>query len=162
MFAAMTFAGSFATEILRREDPAPRKAGLLAGYGAAMLAAGWALSPWVPVIKHIYTVSFSLQAMGWCVLALAALYALVDVAGFRRWTGLVELWGRTALTAYMAWNLFRPALKSAAGVFTGGLAHLAGEKVAAFATAVLTVVLVHFILVLRNDLRDRPKRGGQS
>ena len=153
MFVAMTFAGSFATEILQRKESGARKAGFLAGYGAAMLAAGWALSPWVPVIKHVYTVSFSLQAMGWCVLALAALYAVVDLAGLRRGMGVVELWGRTALTAYMVWHPFRSAIKSAAGVFTQGLAHLANEKVAAFAAAVLAAVFVHYILVVRNRLR---------
>jgi len=163
MFAAMTFAGSFATEILGREGSVARKAGMLAGYGVAMLVAGWVLSPWVPVIKHVYTVSFSLLAMGWCVLALAALYALVDGAGFRRWTGLIELWGRTALTAYMTWNLFRPALKSAAGVFTVGLERLSCDKVAAFATTVLAVAFVHFIIVLRNRLKStRQKAPGPN
>lgn len=147
MFAAMTFAGSFATEILRRPERGAVKAWMLAAYGAAMLAAGWALTPWVPMIKHIFTVSFSLQAMGWCTLALAALYALVDVAGFTKGTGPIVLWGRTALTAYMVWHVFRPAIKLASADLTRGLAHLAGEPFAAFAASLVAVAIVHLVLV---------------
>ena len=78
MFAAMGLSGMCATEILKDENLAPsRRATRLAVVGAALLALGWALVPVIPPIKHIYTLSFTAQAMGWSMLALCrALCAL--------------------------------------------------------------------------------------
>ena len=39
-----------------------------------------------PLVKRIWTPSFSLVCTGMCVLMLAAFYYIVDMRGWRRWT----------------------------------------------------------------------------
>jgi predicted acyltransferase len=70
-------------------------------YGAALEVVGWAVSPWIPVIKPIFTLSFTAQAMGWCVISLAVLYVLTDILMLRRGLGVIVLFGQYALTAYL-------------------------------------------------------------
>ena len=90
-----------------------------------LLAIGWALYPVIPSIKHIYSLTFTAQAMGWCCLALAALYFLSDVWGFHRGMGLFILFGQHALTAYLlADTLFCGAVMKLSKCFVGGLPNL--------------------------------------
>lgn len=69
MFGALTLSGMLSTEVLRSSLTPKRKAGVLFAAGLGSLAAGWLLVLRVPMIKQLFTVSFSLQAIGWCVLA---------------------------------------------------------------------------------------------
>ncbi|MBR2837751.1 MAG: DUF5009 domain-containing protein [Kiritimatiellae bacterium] len=146
MFGAMTLCGSAATEILTADEPPVRRLARLAAVGAALLAAGWALAPVIPPIKHIYTLSFTAQAMGWCCLALATLYALADVLMLRRGTWLLILFGQTSLMAYMC-HEFKPALRAFGGMFAPGAEHLFGKGAAPlavwFASSALLVAILH-------------------
>ena len=65
MYGVMTLCGFEATEILRSDRPAPRRALTVAGIGAALLVGGLALE-WIgiPCVKHIFSTSFTAQAMG--------------------------------------------------------------------------------------------------
>ena len=115
IFPVITMAGYFATEILRRKDLGEwKRAMLLAVYGAASLALGWALAfAGVKMVKHFFAVSFTFQAIGWSVLLLAALYVLTDIWKLRRGTGLLLLFGQFALTAYLCESVFRGVCFSA-------------------------------------------------
>ena len=156
MFAFMTLCGFHATEILKSGLGEWQKAGALAVYGGAMEAAGWILSIWVPVIKPIYTVSFTLQAMGWCVLALAFLYAVTDIWRLRRGTWLVILFGQFALTAYLVTHQpFAPALQALAKTLAQGMPRLFGETAHPFVVQVVASVCLVFALVLRRALKAR-------
>ena len=156
MFAFMTLCGFHATEILKSGLGEWQKAGALAVYGGAMEAAGWILSIWVPVIKPIYTVSFTLQAMGWCVLALAFLYAVTDIWRIRRGTWLVILFGQFALTAYLVTHQpFAPALQALAKTLAQGMPRLFGETAQPFVVQVVASVCLVFALVLRRALKAR-------
>ena len=53
------------------------------------------------MVKHIFTVSFTAQAMGWSALLYAGLYVLTDIWKVRRGFGLCVLFGQFALTAYV-------------------------------------------------------------
>ena len=110
MFAAMTLCGAEATAILTGALTPRRKVLALSGLGLALLAVGWALVPVIPMIKHIYTLTFTAQAMGWSCLAYAILYLVTDVLRQRRGLGVFELFGQTALTAYMIAEVFPAAL----------------------------------------------------
>ena len=156
MFAFMTLCGFHATELLKSGLGEWRKAGALAAYGGALLAAGWILSIWVPVIKPIYTVSFTLQAMGWCVLALALLYVVTDVCRLRRGTWLVILFGQFALTAYLVSHQpFSPALRALANTLAQGMPRLFGETAQPFVVQIVSSVCLVFALVLRRALKAR-------
>ena len=114
MFPVITLAGAYSTELLRRTDLGEWKRALfLMIFGASSLAIGWILAfAGVRMVKHIFTVSFTLQAIGWSVLLLAALFVLTDIWKFRKGTGLLLLFGQYALTAYLCEAVFSGACRA--------------------------------------------------
>ena len=100
MFGAMTLCGMEATKILTAADEPRMRFRRLLTLGIALLAAGWAFVPWVPMIKHIYTFTFTAQAMGWSCLSLAILFYLTDI---RKW--------RKGLDVFILFNLFNEFVK---------------------------------------------------
>ena len=156
MFMVMTLCGFHATEILKSGLEKRQKAWALVAYGGGMLAIGWILSIWIPVIKPIYTISFTLQAMGWCTLALAVLYALTDIFMFRRGMGLVILFGQFALTAYLISHMpFSPALSRLAETLSQGLPRLFGQTAQPFLLQVVTALCLIFALLMRRAVKPR-------
>ena len=128
MFAVMTLCGYHATQLLRAAWERRTKALALFGYAAALLALGFGVSPWIPVIKPIFTLSFTALAMGWSVLALAILYVLNDILMIRRGAWPVLLFGQVALCAYFVSHFFRPVLSAfAKTVAQGVLPHVAKD-----------------------------------
>ena len=130
IFPVITMAGYFATEVLRRKDLGEwKRAMLLAVYGAASLALGWALAfAGVKMVKHFFAVSFTFQAIGWSVLLLAALYVLTDIWKLRRGTGLLLLFGQFALTAYLCESVFRGVCFSASNRLFAGFVQFFDPK----------------------------------
>jgi predicted acyltransferase len=160
MFGAMTLCGMAATNILMDESaPQARRLARLSIAGASLLAFGWAASPWIPAVKHIYTVTFTAQAMGWCMLLLAALYFVADVLRMRRGTWMVLLFGQTSLMAYMC-HVFKPAFKAFGKMFAPGAAHLFGSAAEPIATwLAASSLLVAFLALWRarpRSVRTRP------
>ena len=156
MFAVMTLCGFHATEILKSALDKSRKAWSLVAYGGGLLAVGWLLAIWVPVIKPIYTVSFTLQAMGWCVLALAILYVITDIFQIRRGFGLLILYGQFALTAYLVSHVpFRPALDALAKSLSQGFPLLFGKTPQPFLFQVTMAICLTFALLVRRAVKAR-------
>ncbi len=153
MFGAMTLCGAQCAEILRGKWSNGRKATALFLLGIVLLGAGWALVPVVPCIKHIYTVSFTCQAMGWCVLALDILYVLTDILNCRRGWWLFTLYGQCALTAYMAMHFFRPSLEACTKSITKGFPRYIDKPYMPLAEAIVTAVILTVVLVIRRRLR---------
>ena len=116
-----------------------------------------ALEPVIPCIKHIYTVSFTCQAMGWCVLALTLLYVLTDVFGLRFGWWFVTLYGQCALTAYMATHFFRPSLEACTKSITKGFPRFIDKAYMPLAEALVTVIVLTIVLVIRRRLRGAKK-----
>ena len=164
MFAAMGLAGMCATEILKDDALSPsRRATRLAVVGAALLAVGWALVPVIPPIKHIYTLSFTAQAMGWSMLALAALYALLDIrlagsAAAGRAISLLVLFGRTSLLAYMCIEVFGPVFTAFGKMFAPGFVHLFGEWAGPLSAWLASTLLLVAVLKTRSDARSAARR----
>lgn len=106
MFAAMTMTGFHAAEILRSGLTPKKKSIALFVFGCALLVFGLLAEIWIPCIKHVYSLSFTAQAMGWSVLALVLLYVVTDVLRFRRGMSIFLLYGQCALSAYLISHLF--------------------------------------------------------
>jgi len=155
MFGAMTLCGMEATLLLSGAGTKARKALTLAGVGAGLLAAGWALVPAVPCIKQIFTVSFTAQAMGWSCLALAALYVVTDILMLRRGWWLVTLFGQTALLAYMCIEVFDGTFKAFAGQVTQGVGRLFGASAVPVASWMVASTLLVFVLVARRAMKRK-------
>lgn len=148
MYAAMALTGYHATELLRSALTQWQKAKRLAAGGAVLLALGFAAAAVIPVSKPICTLSFTLQAMGWSVLAYAACYVAGDIWKWRRGTWIFILYGQFALWAYMA-GVFRPAFTKFSEILFGGLSLWIGREPMPFVHAVFYVAAVTGILVLR-------------
>ena len=160
MFGFMTLCGAQCAEILRGKGTNGRKATVLLLIGGSLLGAGFALEFAVPCIKHIYTVSFSCQAMGWCVLALDLLYVLTDILPCRRGWWFVTLYGQCALTAYMATHFFRPSLEACTKTITQGVPRFLDMAYIPLANVLVSTVLLTVVLVIRRRLRAPPAEPG--
>lgn len=153
MFGAMAMCGAQCAETLRGKWTKWRKALALFVLGAVLLGAGRALGLVVPCIKHVFSVSFTCQAMGWCVLALDILYVTIDVLGVRRGWWLPALYGQCAFTAYMATTFFKPALAACAKSITQGLPRFIDKAYIPLVNAIVTAVILTLVLVIRRRLR---------
>jgi predicted acyltransferase len=129
--------GLLAGELLRGDQPAATKLRWLLGAGAACLALGAALDPqilwavhggWViaPIVKRLWTPSWTVFSSGWTLLLLAAFYFVIDIRGYRRWTFPLVVVGMNSMAIYMMAQLMRgwarQVIETHAGrsMFTGG------------------------------------------
>lgn len=140
--------GVFAALFIKRKDvPELKKALLIAGAGAAMVALGFLWGFQFPVIKKIWTSSFVLVAGGYSCLLLAAFYWLVDIRKSRWWTTPFLWIGSNAITLYLAWNLID--FDEIAKRFAGGNIEIAlgayGPLLLAAVTLALPIALGRFL-----------------
>ncbi len=137
-----------------------RKVLLLAGAGAACLAAGWLWSLQFPVIKKIWTSSYVLVAAGWSALLFAAFHQVIEIWQWRRWTTPFVWIGANAITLYLVSNFVNPtrlARRLAGGdvehFFDATLGRGAGELVIVLVALALLLLLARFLYQRRIFLR---------
>lgn len=100
-FAVTVLLGCFAGQMLRSgKHSRPKRALLLALTGAALVAAGLAISPIFPIVKKIWSSSMTLYSGGICFLLTALSYYLVDVRGWHKAADWLKIYGMNAITAY--------------------------------------------------------------
>ena len=120
--------GLIAGGIIRSERESWGKARWLAIAGIIALVAGSALE-WLeicPVVKRIWTPSWTLYSGGWCLLLMAAFYAVIDLRGAKRWAFPLVVIGMNSIAAYCIAHLFQ-------GFISKNLATHLGQKIFAFA-----------------------------
>ncbi|HVQ24970.1 MAG TPA: DUF5009 domain-containing protein, partial [Planctomycetota bacterium] len=100
--------GLLAGGVLRSERSPQQRLRWLAAAGAATLALGWLLGALgiCPVVKRIWTPSFTLWSGGVCLLVLGGAYWLMDVRGLRRWAFPLVVIGTNSIAAYCLYELF--------------------------------------------------------
>lgn len=153
MYAAITILGMESAKLLTDKKLTHRlRAGILAAASLAILGAGFLLSLEIPVIKPIFTVSFTLLAIGWSMLALAVLYVITDIFKFRFGMSIPILFGQFALLAYMSAHLFDGAYRSIAWVFTFGLEQYMTKEWAYVVMRVIMIGLMTYVLAIRRTL----------
>ena len=103
------------------------------------------------MVKHIFTVSFTLQAIGWSELSLAALFVLTDIWKIRKGTGLLLLFGQFALTAYLAEAVFRKACYAVSDRVFIGLQNLVPTLYAPVVAAVGYGIVVVAVVMIRRQ-----------
>lgn len=119
-----TLLGLLLGHMLRGTATPARKAVTIALTGAGCLLAGFALSPLVPVIMKLWTVSYGLITAGWSCLLFAGFFWVIDVRGWRRWTFPLVVIGAHALVAYVLPTVV--PLRRIVAIFTAPVAPLAG------------------------------------
>ncbi len=100
-FGVTVLTGLFAGHILRSGMDKKRKWRWLLGIGAAMVVLGWAWSPWLPVIKKIWTSSMVLVSSGYCFLLMGLFYYWIDYRGHRKHLTWLKVYGMNSIVAYM-------------------------------------------------------------
>lgn len=155
VFPAIALAGAHSTQLLRSGFTARRKAVVLALSGATMLGAGLILEALgVKTVKHIFTVSFTLQSIGWCVLALFVLYVATDIMRWRWGSGPLLLFGQYALVAYLCESFFREVCLVLSKRLFSGVARVVPSGWGDVVIAIGFGLIVVTVLVIRRQLRE--------
>ena len=92
--------GILTGEWLRSSRTGSRKAAWLALAGVIGMAAGRLLHPFFPINKNLWTSTFVIFTGGFAMLLLALCYWVVDLRGYRRWTGPALVFGMNAIAVY--------------------------------------------------------------
>jgi len=101
---AHTMWGVLAAQLLRSERSPGQKLRILAIAGLLGVIAGYALNPVTPIVKRICTSSFVIVSGGWCLLALAFSYWVIDVKKVQRWSRVFTYVGMNSLFIYLFTN----------------------------------------------------------
>lgn len=100
--ATMIF-GLVAGEMLRGPRSDRAKLGIMLAAGVAGLVVGQLLE-WAgicPVVKRIWTPSWTIFAVGWTFLLLAGFYAVIEMLSWRRWTFPLVVVGANSIVMYV-------------------------------------------------------------
>jgi heparan-alpha-glucosaminide N-acetyltransferase len=100
--------GLIAGSVLRSERAPWAKVNWLLIAGILGLVSG-AVIGWLgicPVVKRIWTPSWTLYSGGWCFLLLATFYAIIDIFGFKLWSFPLVVIGMNSIAAYCIAHLF--------------------------------------------------------
>ncbi|HEY3383578.1 MAG TPA: DUF5009 domain-containing protein [Vicinamibacterales bacterium] len=120
-----------------------KKVWTLVALGLLGVATGYALDPVTPVIKRISTTSFVVLSGGWCLVALAFCYWLVDVWQVRRWAVFFTIVGMNPLFIYLFTESYGTAwLASLAKPFTMAGSPWMGELSAEILTSLVAWALL--------------------
>ncbi|MCZ6796094.1 MAG: DUF5009 domain-containing protein [Planctomycetota bacterium] len=95
--------GLLAGELLRSSRSPARKLRSLVAWGTLGLAAGVALD-WAgicPIVKRIWTPSWTLYSGGWALLTLAGFYGAIDILRFRAWAWPGVVVGLNSIALYV-------------------------------------------------------------
>ena len=99
--ATMIF-GLLAGGVLRSTRAGPEKLRLLIAWGVGGIAAGVVihLLGFCPIVKRIWTPSWTVFSAGWVTLFLAGYYYVIDLKGYRRWTYPFLVVGGNSIAMY--------------------------------------------------------------
>ncbi len=117
---ATVILGIMAGELLRGGKDGRKKVAFLVLLGLAGIFAGMALSPFIPVVKRIWTPSWVVFSAGWASLTLGVFYLLIEVWNLRRWTFVFKVVGMNSIAIYMVVSFMRGEVNDWIGVFTRG------------------------------------------
>jgi predicted acyltransferase len=143
---AHTMWGVLAGQLLRSERTPGQKIKILVTAGLTGVIVGYALNPVTPIIKRICTSSFVIVSGGWCLLALAFSYWLVDVKKFQRWPRFFVYVGMNSLLIYLFTETGGAEwVAKIAKPFTMGIFGWAGELPARIVTSLTVWGLLWYI-----------------
>lgn len=98
---AHTIWGVVAGMILMNDWAPIKKVKTLLIAGIIGVVIGYALDPWIPIIKRICTPSFVIVSGGWALIALAVSYWMIDILKFSKGTKFFAIVGMNPLFIYL-------------------------------------------------------------
>jgi predicted acyltransferase len=99
--SAHTIWGVVVGLILMKEWLPRKKILTLLIIGAIGVLVGYAMNPFIPIIKHICTSSFIIVSGGWCLIGMALSYWIIDVLNFRKVPMFFAVFGMNPLFIYL-------------------------------------------------------------
>lgn len=99
---------------------------ILASAGFSGIVLGLALSPAIPVIKHIWTASFTIYSAGIIILGLLLVYWMVEVKKWTGWTYIPVVVGMNSIFAYIIFQLARGSVEDSVMAFIRPLVEALG------------------------------------
>jgi predicted acyltransferase len=100
--------GLLTGEWLKSSGSKDRKLRGMAAAGFLLLLSGLALQ-WAgicPIVKRVWTSSYTLYSGGWVLLILAVFYALIELKGWRQWAFPLVVVGMNSIAIYvMSWTM---------------------------------------------------------
>ncbi len=144
-FGVTVMLGAFAGQIIKNGPHTPKTAVRLTIIGAILIVAAMVWSPWMPIIKRIWSSSMTLFSGGICFILMALSYYLADCLGWHRRLDWLKIYGTNAITAYLLGEVvnFRSIVES----LTFGLAQWLGPFYPAWLTfgnyLILFLILRH-------------------
>jgi predicted acyltransferase len=135
-----TLFGVWTGYLMMSARPMTEKLKLLAVASAAGIAGGLALSPFNPIVKRIWTSSFTLYSAGWVLLFMLAFVWLIEVKGYRKLAFPLVVVGANSIFVYVIFQLFRKGIDQAVGVLTGRFEFIGTLSPVAQASATLLVI----------------------
>jgi heparan-alpha-glucosaminide N-acetyltransferase len=115
-----TLFGAWTGILLRSARPRGEKLRILAIATVSAFAGGLALSPLVPIIKRIWTASFTLYSAGWVLAMMLGFVFVIDVRGWRKWTFPLLVVGMNSIFIYSCGFLIRDSVQQWVMAFSGG------------------------------------------
>lgn len=104
--SATIILGVMAGQFVQGSRDTRRTAAALLLAGIAGIVVGSVAGLWFPIVKRIWTPSFTIYSAGWTTVMLAAFYWAVEVQGWRRWTFPLLVVGMNSIAAYVIGNAF--------------------------------------------------------
>lgn len=113
---------------------------ILAAAAAAGLLGGLALEAFNPMVKRLWTASFTLFSAGWVFLMLLGFYWLIEVRGRRGWAFPLMVAGMNSIFLYCLYMVLRGWMDQSLAVFTGRFRLLGAAGPVAQATLLVVVM----------------------
>lgn len=115
-----TLLGVWCAELLLKKRSHAYNVKVLAGGAALCFLLGFALTPVNPMVKRIWTNSFTLVSGGCVVLILLFFYWLVEMMGFRRLVFPLLVLGMNYIFIYCVYIVLTEGINNVVGTFTRG------------------------------------------
>jgi predicted acyltransferase len=135
-----TLFGVWTALLLRSGRPPAQKLKILAGAAVGAIAAGLAISPFNPIVKRIWTSSFTLYSAGWVLLMMLAFCWIIEVKGYRKWAFPLMVVGMNCIFIYSFKFVLGGWIRRSLAVFTGDFQFLGSFAPVAQACASLLVL----------------------
>jgi len=142
---AHTMWGVLVGMILKNEWAPRKKVFTLLIVGATGVIVGFAMSPFIPIIKHICTSSFIIVSGGFCVIGMGISYWLIDILNFKKVPMFFAVFGMNPLFMYLLASHFRRFFSSLISPFTSRIFSWTNDVSLIIINAVIIAAMLWYV-----------------
>jgi predicted acyltransferase len=144
--SAHTIWGVLVGKLLMKDFPHRKKILTLLIPGIIAIIIGYCMNPFIPIIKRICTSSFIIVSGGYCLVAMAFSYWLIDVLKYRKLALFFAVVGMNPIFIYLFSNLGgKHLLQRMAEPFTARLFGWGGDLIINIMTTIIVAAMVWYI-----------------